>query len=48
MVAVLAGIGDYRRKRRADLDAVGWVNWPTVQILALIAVAVLVMIGLHG
>lgn len=39
-IAVAAGLGDRRRRRRHDPDAVGWVDWPTVQMLALIALAV--------
>ena len=46
-VAIGAGLGDWRRKRRADLDRVGLVDWPTLQILALIAGAVCVIIALH-
>ena len=40
-LAVIAGVADWRRKRRADLDRIGPIYWPTVQMLALIlAVAV--------
>jgi hypothetical protein len=39
-LAVAAGLGDRRRRRRRDPDSVGWVDWPTVQMLALIALAV--------
>jgi hypothetical protein len=46
-VAIGAGLGDWRRKRRADLDRVGLVDWPTVQILAVIVGAVCVMVALH-
>ena len=38
-LAVVAGFGE-RRRRRRDPDSVGWVDWPTVQMLALIALAV--------
>ena len=46
-VAVLAGLGERRRKRRLDLDRVGWVDWPTVQMAALIAVAIFGIIAWH-
>lgn len=40
LTAVLAGWRERARKRRRDLDAVGLVQWPTVQFLALVALAV--------
>ncbi len=40
MLAVIAGLGERRRRRRLDPDSVGWVDWPTVQMLALIGLAV--------
>jgi hypothetical protein len=39
-LAVVAGLGERRRRRRRD--SVGWVDWPTVQMLALIGLAVTV------
>ncbi|MES2058654.1 MAG: hypothetical protein V4564_22135 [Pseudomonadota bacterium] len=52
IVAVLAalffGLGDRRRKRRADLDRVGLLDWPTLQMLALIAAAIFVILALHA
>ena len=39
-LALVAGLGERRRRRRHDPDSVGWVDWPTVQMLALIALAV--------
>ena len=47
MIAVAAGIADWRRKRRRDLDAIGPIHWPTVQMLALIAAVTCGMIALH-
>jgi hypothetical protein len=47
LVALFAGLGDRRRKRRADLDRVGLLDWPTLQMLALIAAAIFVILALH-
>ena len=48
LFAVGAGVGDWRRRRRRDLDRIGWVDWPTVQVLAAIALAVLVSVALNS
>ena len=47
-LAIIAGFGDRRRKRRANLDSVGLVDWPTVQVLALIAAAILASIAANS
>lgn len=47
-LAIFAGLGDRRRKRRANLDSVGLVDWPTVQVLALIATAILASIAVNS
>ena len=46
-VAIAAGVADWRRRRRADLDRVGPVHWPTVQMLALIAATVIAIAITH-
>ena len=40
-VALLAGIADWRQRRRRNLDRVAPLHWPTVQMLALIVAAVI-------
>lgn len=47
LLAVFAGIADWRRKRRDDLDRVGMIYWPTVQVLALIAAVILGVIAFN-
>lgn len=46
-VAIGAGIADWRRSRRANLDAAGWVPWPAIQIAALFAAFALTVVALH-
>ena len=47
-VAVAAGLGDHRRKRRTNLDSISVIDWPTVQVLALIAAAILASIAANS
>jgi hypothetical protein len=47
VIAVVAGVADWHRKRRRDLDAIGPIHWPTVQMLALIAAVTCGMMALH-
>lgn len=37
-VVVLAGVAEWRRGRRHDLDAAGWVPWRGVQVIGFFAV----------
>ena len=47
-LAILAGFQDWRRKRRADLDKVGIIDWPAVQVIALIATGILASIAYNS
>lgn len=47
-VAVLAGLGEHRRGRRHDPDRVGWVDWRSVQMAALLAAMLCVSIGVNA
>jgi hypothetical protein len=47
-LAVLAALADRRRRLRDDPDRVGWVDWRSVQMAALLATVVLMSLGLHG
>lgn len=40
-LAVLAGVADWRRTRRRNLDDPGWVPWRGLQVAAFFAAAVL-------
>ncbi|MCU6454048.1 hypothetical protein LPN01_08160 [Sphingomonas sp. A2-49] len=47
LTALAAALADRRRRLRDDPDRVGWVDWRTVQMAALLATILLVSIGLH-
>ncbi len=47
LLALVAGLLDRRRRLRADPDRVGWVDWRTVQMAALLGAILLVSLGLH-
>ncbi|RYD49349.1 MAG: hypothetical protein EOP60_13995 [Sphingomonadales bacterium] len=47
LVAVIAGFGERQRKRRKDMDRVGLMPWPLIQVLAMLAALILVSLALH-
>ena len=48
LLTVAAGLADWLRTRRRELDRPGWVPWHTIQVLALflaLGLAVLAVLG---
>ena len=48
LVALAAFLGDRRRMRRNHIDAVGWMPWTTVSVLASFAGLTLMAMALTG
>ena len=47
-LAVLAGVADWRRQRRRDLDATGWVPWRGIQVAAFFAAVAFAVFAVNG
>jgi len=47
-MAVLSGWADHCRRRRADLDRVGLIDWPTVQLASIAVAIIAVSLALSG
>jgi hypothetical protein len=47
-LAVLAGLGEFRRRKRRDFDSVGFVPWHLVQFLSLLAALMLAFAAFHA
>lgn len=48
LLVLIAGWGDRRRRRRTAPDRVGWIDWPTVQMAAMLALLVTIGLALNG
>ncbi len=48
VLAVTSGVASWRRGRRTNLDAVGAVDWTTVQFAALFGGVMLAALALSG
>lgn len=47
-VALAAGLADWRRGRRRDIDRVGWVPWTLIQIVAVTVVLGAAAVAVHS
>ncbi len=47
LVAVIAGFGERQRKRRKDMDRIGLLPWPLIQVLAILCALILTSLALH-
>lgn len=47
LLAIGSGVGEHRRKRRRDLDRVGFMPWTLVQVLAMLGAVMLASIALN-
>lgn len=47
-VALLAGVADWRRNRRVDLDHSGWVPWRGIQMAGIFAAIGLTILAVHA
>ena len=47
LVALVAGIGERKRKRRINMDRIGLVPWPLVQVLAILTALILASVAIN-
>ena len=48
LIAVAAGMADHRRHKRDRLDDIGWVPWRGIQVGAVFALLLVLILGLKG
>lgn len=44
---MVSGVGESRRRRRRDLDRVGFMPWTLLQVLAALGAVILVSVALN-
>jgi hypothetical protein len=46
-LVLVAGVADYRRHHRRDIDATGWVPWRGLQVLGFFALIIVTTIAVR-
>lgn len=47
LLAVASGVGESRRRKRRNMDRVGFMPWALVQVLAALCAVILVSVALN-
>ncbi|PXA91968.1 hypothetical protein DMC47_24550 [Nostoc sp. 3335mG] len=47
-MVLVSGLADRRRNRRRNLDAAGFMPWPLIQVLAMLATVILLALAAKG
>jgi hypothetical protein len=45
---LIAGIAEWRRTRRKNLDDAGWIPWRGIQVTGLFAAMIFTILAMHG
>jgi len=48
VMVMLAGVADWRRARRRDLDNAGWVPWRGIQAAAFFALLIVIVLAVKA
>ena len=47
-LVIVAGVADYRRHHRRDIDAHGWAPWRGLQVAGFFALIILTTLAVHA
>jgi hypothetical protein len=47
LLAIGSGFGEHRRRRRRDMDEVGFMPWTLIQVLAMLVAVILASVALN-
>lgn len=48
LISLVAGLGERRRRRRVHIDAVGWMPWANLSVLAFMTGLILLAVAVTG